>query len=61
MNFLGLVPMHEAAHRGHLDCIRVLRSYYAPLRPRTLNGKLPVHLALENNHEDVVRFFGKIK
>lgn len=50
--------MHEAASRGHLDCIHVLWRGCAPLRPRTLDNKLPIHLAIENNHEETIHFFG---
>jgi ankyrin repeat protein len=29
------VPLHEAAWRGHLDCVAVLLDYFSPVRPRT--------------------------
>lgn len=54
----GWVAMHEAASRGHLEVCRTLWRGGAPLRPRTLEGQLPVHLALEQNHEETTRFFG---
>lgn len=56
----GWVAMHEAANNGHLECIRKLDMFNAPLRPRTRDNETPLHLALEQNHEDIIRFFGKM-
>ncbi|XP_035700493.1 tyrosine-protein kinase Shark isoform X3 [Folsomia candida] len=57
----GWVPMHEAAFRGHLMCVAILREYYAPLRPRTLDHKLPIHLAIEENKVETIQFFDTVK
>lgn len=55
----GWVAMHEAASQGHLKCIKELYVYNAPLRPRTSDNETPLHLALKQNHEEVIQFFGK--
>jgi tyrosine-protein kinase len=57
----GYVPMHEAAARGHLDCVKVLSKNHVPLRPRTLDYKLPIHLALAANEAEMIRYFDSVK
>lgn len=54
----GWVAMHEAASYGHVKCIRMLYLYNAPLRPRTSDNEIPLHLSLKNGHEAAVHFFG---
>jgi tyrosine-protein kinase len=56
----GWVAMHEAAFRGHVSCVRVLHSACAPLRPRTIDLRLPIHLALQSNHEAIVNFLDSV-
>ena len=28
------VPLHEAAHRGHIDCVATLLEFHSPSKPR---------------------------
>jgi len=49
--------MHEAAAKDHIDCVKVLLQYDAPMRPRTLNAELPIDLAIANNFVKTVDFF----
>lgn len=44
----GWVPLHEAASRGFLDCIKALLALDAPCRPRTDEGEIPYDLAVKN-------------
>lgn len=52
----GHVPLHEAALYGSLVSIKLLLEHFAPLMPRTNSGKLPVELAEEMKHTDIVAY-----
>lgn len=45
-----MVPLHEAASRGHKEVIEILLSANAPMNPRTKNNKIPADLARRNGH-----------
>jgi len=53
----GMVPLHEVAMRGNLDCVKVLLSFNASLHPRTPEGDTPKDLAARFSHLDVENFF----
>lgn len=44
--------MHEAASRGHMDCVTELLNHNVPLRPRTILNETPADLARINGHKD---------
>ncbi|XP_015602408.1 tyrosine-protein kinase Shark [Cephus cinctus] len=46
----GMVPLHEAASRGHKEVIQVLLSMNAPVNPRTLADDVPADLAKRNGY-----------
>ncbi|XP_043482946.1 tyrosine-protein kinase Shark [Leptopilina heterotoma] len=52
----GMVPLHEAASRGHKDVIEVLLSLNAPVNPRTLADDVPADLAKRNGHSECEKF-----
>ncbi|XP_064455159.1 tyrosine-protein kinase HTK16-like isoform X2 [Ornithodoros turicata] len=52
----GRVPMHEAAENGCLDVIKVLLSFGAAARPRTLEDETPLDLALRGGHKECAHF-----
>jgi len=55
------VPLHEAASRGNLDCVKILLlDYQVAHRPRTFDDKLPLDLAKESNQEETIVFLGRI-
>ena len=54
----GWVPLHEAAMRGHIDCVQLLLSYHASMHPRTLDGDTPRDLALRYGQSHVTEFLG---
>ncbi|KAL0901330.1 hypothetical protein ABMA27_006613 [Loxostege sticticalis] len=48
----GKVPMHDAAQRGHIECIKVLLKLKAPAHPRTLAKDTPADLAKHYGHTE---------
>lgn len=53
-----MVPLHEAASRGHKEVIQILLSSNAPINPRTLDNEIPADLAKRNGHlecEEILR------
>ncbi|KAG6450497.1 tyrosine-protein kinase Shark isoform X2 [Manduca sexta] len=48
----GKVPLHDAAQRGHIDCIKVLLKLKAPAHPRTLAQETPADLAKNHGHTE---------
>ncbi|XP_012260350.2 tyrosine-protein kinase Shark isoform X1 [Athalia rosae] len=51
----GMVPLHEAASRGHSTVIQVLLSMNAPVNPRTIADDIPADLARRNGHIDCAK------
>lgn len=49
-------PVHDAAREGFLDTLVVLHQAGARLDVRDAWGRLPLDLALERGHHDVVRY-----
>lgn len=57
MNFCisGMTPLHYAAWQGLMDPVRILLYWMAPVNEQAFNGDLPLHLACQHGHVDVVR------
>ncbi|XP_033761103.1 tyrosine-protein kinase HTK16-like [Pecten maximus] len=49
------VPMHDAAMRGHVECIKALLKLQAPLMPRAEDEQTPLDLAIKYNREECKR------
>lgn len=58
-NFQGMVPLHEAALKGHKQVIQILLSINAPVNPRTSADDTPADLAKRNGHTDCERVLRK--
>ena len=54
----GRTALHFAAANGHLETARGLILCKADVFLRTHDGKMPLHLAAENEHSDLVAFLG---
>lgn len=50
-----MVPLHEAALKGHKQVIQILLSMNAPVNPRTSADDTPADLAKRNGHADCER------
>ncbi|KAL4716904.1 hypothetical protein ACJJTC_012715 [Scirpophaga incertulas] len=48
----GTVPLHDAAQRGHIECIKVLLKLKAPAHPRTIAKDTPADLAKHYGHTE---------
>lgn len=60
-NDTGRVPLHEAAHHGNFDVVRLLLDWGVPHMPRCTENKTPVQLAKEAGHTMTVEYLGKNK
>ena len=49
-------PMHLAAFQGEIDMVRLLYSKGGHLNLKSADGSLPLHLAVRNEHSEVVEF-----
>lgn len=56
----GRTLLHDAAHEGFADAVRMLLGYGADASLRDARGHLAVRLAAENGHQDVVRILGGV-
>ncbi|RDD41198.1 Transient receptor potential cation channel subfamily A member 1 [Trichoplax sp. H2] len=58
---LGYSPLHWTAENGHLTCLKLLAAA-APsiINTGNLEGRNPLHLAVINNHYEVVQFLIKM-
>ena len=54
-NHEGDQPAHIAARLGHIDCLKVLIEYDAPMGRRNFAGLTPIGEARVNNQKDVVQ------
>lgn len=52
-------PLHLAAFRGRLDTIKFLCSRGGQLNLKAADGSLPLHLAVRNEHPEVVEFLAE--
>lgn len=55
------MPLHEAAMKGNLECVKLLLEEHAPLLPRTTSGEFPLDLAKEHNQTEVVEYLENYK
>lgn len=58
-NDTGRVPLHEAAHHGNFEVVRLLLDWGVPHIPRCSENKTPVQLAKEAGHIVTVEYLGK--
>lgn len=52
----GWLPLHEAAWKGHTECVRILLEYHSPLMPQTPKKETPSDLARSSDHHDLADF-----
>lgn len=52
----GSTPLHDAARTGFLDTARLLVKFLADPQARDHANRLPIDLAAQNGHTDVVAF-----
>ncbi|CAH1245005.1 TNK2 [Branchiostoma lanceolatum] len=57
----GYVPLHEAAARGHVECVKLLLQLNAPCHPRNHNNETPVDLARRYGYAEVVEILESFK
>lgn len=57
----GYVPLHDAAFSGSFEAVKQLLELNAPHLPRTVTGKTPLRLAMENGYTEIVNYLGKIQ
>lgn len=51
----GFTPLHAAAERGHVHCIKVLVKCGAAINAKDLNGRRPIHIAAAKGHDKTVK------
>ena len=54
----GWVALHEAAFRGHIESVKILLFFNAPIQPRTPEGDFPRDLAQRYSKKKVVDLLG---
>ncbi|CAK1540188.1 unnamed protein product [Leptosia nina] len=57
----GKVPLHDAAQRGHIECVKVLLKLKAPAHPRTLAQETPAQLAKHYGHTECYQLLKNYK
>jgi len=53
------VALHEAASKGHIDCVAILLEFHAPSKPRTPKNETPADLARAAGHPEVAQLIDK--
>lgn len=56
----GMVPLHEAASRGHLDCIQIMIAMCVTPLSRTKLDETPADLARKNAFYQCARRLGNV-
>lgn len=51
----GWIPIHQAAYKGHLECIRILLDYHSPYLPRAEDESTPLDLAENYEHPECAK------
>lgn len=54
----GMVPLHEAASRGHLDCVKIMMAMSVTPLSRTKEDQTPADLARKNGFYQCARRLG---
>ncbi|XP_066258920.1 tyrosine-protein kinase Shark [Euwallacea similis] len=52
----GEVPLHVAASEGHLEVVKMLLAFHAPIKPRTKKNLVPAQLARKKGHNNCASF-----
>lgn len=52
----GTTPLHDAAREGFCETVQILVQYHANLNMRDQWNRLPIDLAREHGHQDLVAF-----
>ena len=55
----GATPLHFAAEKGHLECVKILMNCGLSPDCKKSGGYTPMHLAAENGHDEVVEYLAK--
>ncbi|KAI9429252.1 hypothetical protein H4582DRAFT_2105092 [Lactarius indigo] len=55
----GLVPLHDAASRGHLELVRLLLKHGGNVNARGHGGKTPLDAAKAGEHADIVKLLSE--
>lgn len=56
----GMVPLHEAAIRGHLECVKIMMAMSVTPLSRTKEDQTPADLARKNGFYQCARRLGII-
>lgn len=54
----GMVPLHEAASRGHLECVKIMMAMSVTPLSRTKEDQTPADLARRNGFYQCARRLG---
>lgn len=51
----GFTPLHAAAERGHVHCLKILLKNGASINAKDLSGRRPIHIAAAKGHDKTVK------